>query len=79
MKARNIYKREAFLPNNRDKERDQLWAYLTVFYAIHGQQHHVAKKLYVSIKLFVLPMSSFKKGLTNLFGCHLGITKVVHY
>ena len=77
--AKYIHKCKSFLPNNYNKGCDQLWGYLTIFCAIHGQKHHVAKHLHASIKLFVLHMSSFKKGLINLFGSHLGILKVFHY
>ena len=50
--ARNICQSQSFLPNNWDKGQDQLWAYLTLFSALRGHNHHVAIKIHTAIKLF---------------------------
>ena len=69
----------AYLANNWDKGQDKLWLFLTTFSTIHGCNHHFTIKLHAAIKLFVLYQPSFKKGFTALWGCHLGIIKLVHY
>lgn len=71
---------KALIPNNWDEGFNQRWAYLILFQAIHGLHHcHVDMNLFASIKVLVQYKMSFKKGLTNLFGCYLGTVKMLHY
>jgi len=77
--ARAIQRGHAYIPINWDEGTDQLFAFLVIFSSIHGCRHHVAKELHAALKLFVKYQASFKKGFTALWGCCLGIVKLVHY
>ena len=77
--ASEIQKSYAYLLLNWDEEQDRLWAFLAAFSSLHGCNHHVTIELHTTLQLFVLYQPSFKKDFTALWGCRLGIVKLVHY
>ena len=77
--AHMIWKGHVYIPLNWDEGTDQLFAFLVIFSSIHGCGHHVTTELHDALKLFVKYWASFKKGFTALWGCCLGIVKLVHY
>ena len=74
-----IRKVKAYLPDDWDEGTAQLYAYLSIFAAIHGHNHHVTIELLAALKLFDHHRPSFKQGFSELWGCRFGIIKFVYY
>ena len=77
--SRQLRSSKAFVPSNWDEGFDQLFSALSLFRALHGRDHPVSVKFHKSLRLLVKNKPTLKKGMTILFGCQLGIAKLVHY